>query len=260
MAAMTGRTAALVSIAEQLGTVSRPKKGPLRLMVCGALEGDRAILGKHLNIDGLGIYSIGLFLATFPLMLGMTVTSRILIPLCREHLNTEDQTARNRLFRVRYFLMAVMLAVLFSLVLIGPWLVQTLYDDRYIAAGGIIVAVASVQMIAVVSLTYDQAALATGDSHGFFNVSATKAILTTGGFLIGVWIYGILGALIGLGIAMLLYYPFIARLAQRHTAWDSRHDMLFLPLALLLGATAIWVNLSDVSILIPGSIGGLHAN
>jgi hypothetical protein len=28
-----------MSIAEQLGTVSRPKKGPLRLMVCGALEG-----------------------------------------------------------------------------------------------------------------------------------------------------------------------------------------------------------------------------
>jgi len=225
--------------------------------ICGllVLQGDRAILGKFLSIDGLGIYNIGMFLAGFPLMLGMTITSRILIPLYRDHLNAEDATARNRLFRLRYYLTAVMLLVLFALALIGPWLVQTLYDDRYIAAGGIIVALASVQMIAVVSLTYDQAALATGDSRGFFIVSLTKAVLTMGGFLIG-----LLGAVIGLAIAMLLYHPFIALLAWRHTAWDRRHDMLFLPLALLLGGIAIWVNLPDVKVLIPGSIGALYAN
>lgn len=230
--------------------------------ICGLLvsQGDRAILGKFLSIDGLGIYNIGMFLASFPLMLGMMITSRVLIPLYREHLNTEDQTARNRLFKLRYFLTAVMLAVLFLLALVGPWIVQLLYDDRYVAAGGIIVAVASVQMITVVSLTYDQAALATGDSRGFFSVSLAKAVLSTGGFLIGVSLNGLFGAMTGLGIALLLYHPFIVLLAQRHKAWDGRHDLLFLPIALLLGALAIWMNWPDVKVLIPGSIGALHAN
>lgn len=229
--------------------------------ICGLLvsQGDRAILGKFLSIDGLGIYNIGMFLASFPLMLGMMITSRVLIPLYREHLNTEDQTARDRLFKLRYYLTAIMLSALFVLALTGPWIVQFLYDDRYMAAGGIIVAVASVQMITVVSLTYDQAALATGDSRGFFGVSLAKAILTTGGFLIGVSLFGLFGAVIGLGTALLLYHPFILILARRHKAWDGRHDLLFLPIALLLGAIAVWMNWPDVKALMPGSIGALHA-
>ncbi|MGJ5621091.1 oligosaccharide flippase family protein [Sulfitobacter sp. MF3-043] len=228
--------------------------------ICGllVLQGDRAILGKFLSIDGLGIYNIGMFLASFPLMLAMTVTSRILIPLYREHLKDEDLTARNRLFQLRYVLTGVMILGLFCLALMGPWIVQTLYDDRYLAAGGIIVALASVQMITVVSLTYDQAALATGDSRGFFLVSVTKALLTFGGFLIGVMIMGLLGAMIGLACAILLYYPFNAALARRHGAWDGRHDLIFLPLALLLGAIAVWVNLPDIKMLIPGSAGAFH--
>ena len=228
--------------------------------VCGllVLQGDRAILGKYLTIDGLGIYNIGMFLASFPLMLAMAVTSRILIPLYREHLHEEDMSARNRLFRLRYYLTGTMVAVLFVLALSGPWIVQTLYDDRYVAAGGIIVALASVQMITVISLTYDQAALATGDSRGFFFVSVTKAFLTMGGFWIGVTNMGLLGAVIGLTVALLLYYPFIATLARRHNAWDRHHDLMFLPLVLLLGGIAIWVNLSDIKMLIPGSAGALH--
>lgn len=229
--------------------------------ICGLLvtQGDRAILGKFLSIDGLGIYNIGMFLASFPLMLGTMITSRVLIPLYREHLNTEDQSARNRLFKLRYYLTALMLAVLFVLALSGPWIVQLLYDDRYLAAGGIIVAVASVQMITVVSLTYDQAALATGDSRGFFGVSLTKAVLSTGGFLIGVSLHGLYGAITGLGIALLLYHPFIVLLARRHKAWDGRHDLIFLPVAILLGAIAVWANWPDVKLLIPGSTGMLHA-
>lgn len=228
--------------------------------ICGlmVLQGDRAILGKFLTIDGLGIYNIGMFLASFPLMMAMTVTSRILIPLYREHLQEEDMTARNRLFKLRYYLTGIMLFGLFILALAGPFIVQLLYDDRYVTAGGIIVALASVQMITVVSLTYDQAALATGDSRGFFGVSVTKAVLSTGGFLIGVTLKGLLGAVIGLAIALLVYYPFIALLARRHRAWDGRHDLMFLPLALLLGAIAVWVNLGDVQMLIPGSAGALH--
>jgi len=229
--------------------------------ICGLLasQGDRAILGKFLSIEGLGIYNIGFFVASFPLMLGTTITSRILIPLYREHLNAADVAARARLFKLRYGVTAGMLLVLFGLTLIGPWLVEVLYDDRYLTAGGIIVALGAVQMITVVSLTYDQAALATGDSRGFFIVSAVKAGLTMGAFIIGVSMNGLYGAALGLGIALLIYHPFVALLARRHGAWDARHDLIFVPLAVALGGFAIWVNYTDVLALIPGTAGGLHA-
>jgi O-antigen/teichoic acid export membrane protein len=228
--------------------------------VCGFLvsQGDRAILGKFLSIEGLGIYNIGAFLAMFPMMLGSTVTARILIPIYREHGGHADPVALARLRRLRFYLTGGLLAALAFLALAGPALVHFLYDDRYLPAGGVMVAICAVQMIVVVFLTYDQAALARGDSRGFFLVSAAKATLQTAGFLIGALTMGLFGAMVGQAVAMLLYMPVIARLAWRHKVWDARHDMLFLALALCLGVFAVWVNWADVALLIPGSGGGFH--
>jgi hypothetical protein len=78
------------------------------------------------------------------------------------------------------------------------------------------------------------------------------------GFLVGAVNMGLFGAMVGQALAMLLYMPVIARLAARHKVWDARHDVMFLVLALCLGALAVWVNWADVALLIPGSGGGFH--
>lgn len=225
--------------------------------VCGFLvsQGDRAILGKFLSIEGLGIYNIGAFLAMFPIMLGSTVTARVLIPIYREHGEGADAA---RLVRLRFYLTGGLMLALAILALAGPFLVDVLYDARYEAAGGVMVAICAVQMIVVVFLTYDQAALARGDSRGFFVVSAAKAGLQTAGFLIGALYMGLAGAMLGQAVAMLVYVPVIARLAWRHRVWDARHDAVFLGLALVLGGFAVWVNWAHVGLLIPGSGGGFH--
>ena len=228
--------------------------------VCGFLvsQGDRAILGKFLSIEGLGIYNIGAFLAMFPIMLGSTVTARVLIPIYREHAQGMDAAAQARLRRLRFFVTAGLMLVLALLALAGPFIVGVLYDARYVAAGGVMVAICAVQMIVVVFLTYDQAALASGDSRGFFVASAAKAGLQTAGFLIGALYLGLGGAMLGQALAMLLYVPVIARLAWRHRVWDARHDAVFLGLALMLGGFVVWVNWAHVGLLLPGSGGGFH--
>ena len=228
--------------------------------VCGFLvsQGDRAVLGKFLSIEGLGIYNIGAFLAMFPIMLGSTVTARVLIPIYREH-PEDDAAARKRLYRIRFYLTGGLILCLSFLSLAGPAIVDVLYDTRYQSAGGVMVAICAVQMIVVVFLTYDQAALAQGDSRGFFVVSAAKASLQTLGFLIGAYYMGLAGAMLGQAIGMLLYVPIIARLAWRHRVWDARHDAVYLSLAFALGLFAIWVNWSHVALLVPGSGGGFHS-
>lgn len=220
-------------------------------------QGDRAVLGKYLSIEGLGVYNIGAFLAMFPIMLGSTVTARVLIPIYREHAN-EDAAGHKRLARIRFFVTGGLILALAFLALTGPWIVHFLYDDRYRSAGGVMVAICAVQMIVVVFLTYDQAALAQGDSKGFFVVSAAKATLQTGGFLIGAHFLGLAGAMIGQAVGMVLYMPVIARLAWRHKVWDARHDLVFLLVAIVFGAFALWVNWDHVGLLVPGSGGGFH--
>ena len=82
--------------------------------VCGFViaQGDRVILGKYLSLDLLGIYNIGYFLASFPLLLGAAVTGRILIPLYRESPPAASAENFRKLRLMRFGLTGAIVALL----------------------------------------------------------------------------------------------------------------------------------------------------
>ncbi|MEP3688621.1 MAG: oligosaccharide flippase family protein [Sulfitobacter dubius] len=203
-----------------------------------ASQGDKAILGKFLSLEGLGIYNIGYFLASFPLMLGQNVTARVMIPIYREAGGGDQPKLR----RMRYGLSGGLLALLAVMALAGPWLVSVLYDPRYLQSGAILVMLSLALMPQVIGMTYDQAALAGGDSRRFFISSASRASLQIGMLLAGVIYAGLPGALIGLGVAMLLSHLVLIWLARAHGVWDARHDLTFALLGVGLGALAVWLH------------------
>jgi O-antigen/teichoic acid export membrane protein len=212
--------------------------------VCGFLvaQGDRLILGKYLSLDLLGIYNLGYFLASFPLLLAGAVTGRVLIPLYRDCPPAASAANFRKLQRMRMALTGGIVALLLVMAFVGVPLVALLYDPRFHAAGPIVVLLACAQIPQAIVMTYDQAALAAGDSRRFFFLMAPRALAQTGLVLAGVEIAGLAGALVGLGLASLAAYPLCARLARRYGAWDPRHDALFGALALVLGGVAIWLN------------------
>lgn len=197
-------------------------------------QGDRLILGGYLSLEALGHYNIGWFLASFPWLLGGAVVMRVMIPLYR------DRAPRVR--RLRAALTAGLLALLAALALGGVALVGLLYDPRYAPAGAVVVMVACVQMPAVIGMTYDQAALAAGDSRGFFGVLLVKALVQTAAIVIGAETHGLIGALAGQGIALVAVHPAIVWLARRHGVWDPRHDLGFFAACLPVIAAALWLN------------------
>ncbi|WP_151718853.1 oligosaccharide flippase family protein [Gemmobacter serpentinus] len=211
---------------------------------CGFLlsQGDKAILGAYLRLDELGIYNIGYFLASFPVLLGGAVTGRILIPIYRDHPPAANAENAMRLRRLRYTMTGGMLALLGLMGFVGQPLVGLLYDDRYLHAGIILVAIACVQLPQVIGMTYDQSALAAGDSRTYFIVMALRAGLQSLCFWIGASSHGLEGALIGQFLAILAAHPIIIWLARRHNAWDPRHDLLFGSLATLLLLAILWWN------------------
>ncbi|MDZ4137233.1 MAG: oligosaccharide flippase family protein [Paracoccaceae bacterium] len=214
---------------------------------CGFLmaQGDRLILGAYLPLDQLGVYNIGYFLASFPWLLGGAVTMRIMIPLYRD----KGQEAA-RIGRLRMGMTGGLLALLGGLALLGVPLVGLLYDDRYAMAGAIVVVVACVQMPAVIGMTYDQAALAAGDSRNFFLVLLAKASVQTAAFVLGAELGGLLGALIGQGLALVAVHPLIIWLARKHGVWDARHDALWGALALLVSGLAVLIHWQRIAALI----------
>lgn len=211
---------------------------------CGFLlsQGDKAIFGAYLTKADLGIYNIGWFLASFPILLAGAVTGRVLIPLYRDqHPATAAENAR-KLRRFRFAISGGTLGLLAVLGVVGMPLVGVLYDPRYQAAGVVVVVMAMVQMPGVIGMTYDQSALAAGDSRSYFLVMALRAAVQTLAFFIGIETAGLWGALAAQAVALILVHPAIAWLAHRNRAWDGLHDAVFFALALCLAALVFWVN------------------
>lgn len=206
-------------------------------------QGDRAILGLTLSIEGLGIYNIAWFLASFPILLANALTGRLLIPAYRESAAAAHPATDARIKRLRVILTGTVALMLVTLALIGPWLVTWLYDDRYTLAGPMIVLIAAASLMPLVTLTYDQAALARGDSRRFFQMMALRASLQTALFIGGVMLAGLPGALAGQALSALIAYPFMARLARDMGVWDQRHDAIFLTLGLGAGLGAVALHL-----------------
>ena len=211
---------------------------------CGFLlsQGDKAILGAYLTLDDLGIYNIGYFLASFPVLLGGAVTGRILIPIYRNHPPADSAANAAKMRRLRFGLTGVMLTLLALMGVIGQPLVVLMYDDRYLHAGVIVVAIACVQLPQVIGMTYDQSALAAGDSRRYFLVMALRAALQSLFFWVGAAQFGLMGALIGQFAALFLAHGAIVWLARRHRAWDGWHDLLFGTLAAAILALILSLN------------------
>ena len=154
-----------------------------------------------------------------------------------------------RLAKLRYGLSGGVIGLLLVMALLGPWLVGVLYDDRYLSAGAIVVLLGVGLIPQVIGMTYDQAALAAGDSRRFFIYNAIRSSLQVGLLLIGAVWAGLIGAIVGMSLAMALAHFVLIWLARAHGVWDARHDLLFAALAVFGGGVALWLHWGPVTAL-----------
>lgn len=219
--------------------------------LCGflLLQGDKAILGKYLTLDKLGIYNIGFFLAGVPQALATNIMSRTMIPLHRECPPHASRENFGKVRRMRFMMTAAVFALQFFTAFIGIWLVDFLYDDRFSAAGSVVVAMACMGVPFLIGMTYDFAALGRGDSRGFFWLLLAKATTQVAFFILGMEYYGLPGALIGVWLSQVLVHPLVIRLAYKHGAWDPWHDLFYAGIAAILTGLVFWVHQDGLAIL-----------
>lgn len=216
--------------------------------VCGFFftQADKMLIGKFIALDHFGIYNIGFFWASFPLMLGNLITHKILIPIYRETPPTQSRANFLKLRKMRFAVSIMLIGFVGIFALLGDWLVQQLYDDRYAAAGAVAVTLACAQIPMLIVMTYDQAALAAGDSKRYFVLALVRAALMVGCILIGLYIDGLTGAVAGQAAAYLLAYPAVVWLARHMGAWDPLHDIVMALTGIALVGCALWLNWSSI--------------
>lgn len=220
--------------------------------LCGFLltQGDKAILGKYISMEALGIYNVGYFLASFPQLMAATVLSQVMIPLYRE--KPPGASAENfaSIRKIRFTLTFLVLSMQFVLAFSGIWLVDFLYDDDFLASGGIVVVVACMNIPYLIGMTYDYAALSQGDSRGVFILLLFKAVAQTSLFILGMEMHGLIGALFGLWLSQVLVHPVVIWLAHRHKAWDPLHDVIFAVAGLLTTVLILRFHWADLDSLL----------
>lgn len=204
------------------------------LMGFAVTQGDRAILGRFLSLELLGLYNIGFFLGSFAWMLANTVNDKVMIPVYRDKPADNDARYVTKQRLLRAGLTASFVPMLLVMAMIGPWLVRLMYDDRYLMSGPVVTLVACMLIPQVIVRTYDYASLTAGDSRGYFLMYLARATAQIGAILAGVQYYGLVGAIVAMGIATILSYPATVWLAVKHGVWDPLHDAVAAVLSAVL--------------------------
>jgi len=212
-------------------------------------QSDKMILGKFMTLEGIGIYNVGFFIASAPMMIATSLNGRIMLPLCRDHPPGKSASDFALIRRIRFRFTLAFLACQLALSLLGVLIIGILYDDRFHASGGVVVAVALMNIPSLIGMTYENAAMAAGDSRSVFVLNATRAILQAGLFLAGIRLGGLTGAFIGFAAGHVLAHAMVVRVAVRHGAWDPLHDASMALIGAGGAALALWFHADDLMVL-----------
>ncbi|SIO59870.1 Membrane protein involved in the export of O-antigen and teichoic acid [Rhodovulum sp. ES.010] len=214
-------------------------------------NGDRAILGKLIALDLLGLYNIALTLASVPMMLIGALTSKIVFPLYSRRKPHENAANRRKIFRARYALTGVAVFGSLLLVLLGDPLVRFLYDARYATAGGITVLIVIGFLPFVIVSTYNAILLANNRSDLHALVVVCDAVLKIGVLFLAIRSFGVVGAALAPAVSTLLHYPILIAMTRRYQVWDPKHDLLFAVLSVVIAGLGWWLYGDVLSTLVP---------
>lgn len=179
-------------------------------------QADRLVFGRLVPLDRLGVYYIGVVIATIPSEALSRLSMQIIFPVyarVRErdgHFRAVFETIRTPLLILAGWAFA-------GLVAGGPTAVDLLYDDRYQDAGWAVQVLAAGGWVLVLGNTYGAALLASdlprGVAAGSFAKVLAMAVLIPAGFYVGEARHpglGFPGAVLGYAVAEAVRYAVCA--------------------------------------------------
>lgn len=187
-------------------------------------QGDKIVLGKQLDTVTLGIYVIALILPNTLVNLVKQLDRNILLPVYADLAHHATSSLRRRVMHSRIVLVALTAGPACVLAVGGQFIIELLYDPRYVSAGWILQIIATGVVAFVINTSMASIALPVGDSRGLFVYQLVKGVLFLAGMVIGGWLFGFPGLIAGIAISHFLSYPAAAWIANRHGVWHPLVD------------------------------------
>lgn len=164
-------------------------------------EGLRAIQAGLITPAEFGVLAIAYTIAAIAVELPLKLTGSVGLPALAEAGRANPERAAQVLYKLRQRVLIVAVGVAAMIALASEPIIQTLYDERYHAAGGYVAALTLSNSIALIYSGYMTLLLAIGDSkkHLFFTTIAT--VFKVFGVILGFLLSHIHGMIVGIAIA-----------------------------------------------------------
>jgi len=212
-----------------------------------AMQADRLIMGKLLDVGTLGVYSIALMLALAAKQVVKQVGTRVLFPAIAR-MGGKSEDLRRGIYKARLSIVLASTAGLLVLIVLGRQIVGLLFDPRYAEAGWMLQVLAAGVVASVICSTYASALLARGDSLATMLLLATQVAFLIAGTIAGFALAGVVGFVVGVALVEWLNYPVTAWFLWRRGLWQPSIDIPVLAGAgaITLVATPVLSNLGTI--------------
>lgn len=202
-----------------------------------ANQADKMIIGKMLSLTELGIFTIAMTLAQVPRAILFSLNRMVLFPIYSKIQDETTQEIRRKVFRSKLLIITALLPIAIFLLIFGQHIIEILYDDRYIDAGWML-QVLAVGIAFQIATNVGPFYLGFGRSGLFAFTVAIKAFLLIISMIIGLYIMGDEGLVLGITASSVLYYLIEIIYLKKYKIWFWKADLALILLIGLLSTTA----------------------
>lgn len=209
-----------------------------------ALQGDRLLLGRYLNMAQLGVYSVAVMLAEAVYAVTIKVNHGVLFPAYGKVAHEGVPRLGSVFHRAHKSIDMLWIAPISTLMVLANWVISLLYDQRYEDAGWIL-QLLCVRLIMSSSLTNSEACLvAMGRPQYAFTERVCRAGWILAGIPIGWSLSGMRGAVAAVATCEVpvLVVQWIGLIRHRlFSAFLVLHSLFFCAVGMAVGFAILWV-------------------
>jgi O-antigen/teichoic acid export membrane protein len=159
---------------------------------------DKLALGKLVDRETLGIYSMAFMLAQLPSSVVTVLIGRVLYPALAEASRQDCSRFGDKLRRARTAIWPPLMMLILSLGFFGPLTFRLLWDPRYHAAGWMLQLMLAVVWLDGLNCSLNAALLARGDSFASAVQNAISLIIGIPGMILGYTMFELPGLIFGI--------------------------------------------------------------
>lgn len=200
-----------------------------------ANQADKMIIGKFMTMSDLGIYVVAITLAQIPRSILYSLNRMVLFPVYSLIKDEDLATIQHKVKNSRLLITSILLPISIFFILSGGVIIETLYDSRYHDAGWMVQVLAA-GIAFQIATNAGPFYLGFGRSGLFAFTIAIKASTLILSMLVGGYLFGTDGLIIGISLSYLLNYFVEIYFLIQFKLWFWKLDLLFITIISTISA------------------------